>query len=182
MIIFLKELRVRKNKAWGKFWSLNNVFKNKKSSLKSKMKILESCIMPVLSYGCQTWSLTKTQTSKLQSTQRAMERKIMGIRLKDRVSNRKLRESTQSKGIGAAIKKLKFKYARHMFRMREEKWNRITTNWTPWGNKRGRGRLKTKWRDEIRNRVGASWKSITQDREKWWRIGEAYAREWADFM
>ena len=42
-----KEVRVRKNKARGKFWSLNKVFKNEKLSLKSKMKILESCIMPV---------------------------------------------------------------------------------------------------------------------------------------
>jgi len=92
-----KELKIRRIKAWGKFWSLNKISKNKKLGLKSKVKILDSCILPVLSYGSQTWSLTKVQTQKLQKTQRAMERKIMGIRLRDKISNRELREKTGSK-------------------------------------------------------------------------------------
>ena len=43
-----KKLKVRKNKAWGEFWSLKNVLKTNKLKLKTKMKILESCVLPVL--------------------------------------------------------------------------------------------------------------------------------------
>ena len=149
-----KELQVRKNKAWGKFWQLKKIFKNKKLNLKMKIKILESCVLPVLSYGAQTWSLTKSQTIKLQNTQRAMERKILGIRLPDKVSNRAVREKTQSKDIGAMVKKLKFRYAGHMYREKELRWNRIATDWTSYEETRGRGRPKYRWRDEIRNQVG----------------------------
>ena len=99
-----KELKKRTSKAWGKFWSLNKVFKNRKLGLKLKIKMLESCVLPVLSYGSQTWSLTKEQTVKLQKTQRAMERRILGIKLRDKVSKRNIRETTQSRDIGVTIK------------------------------------------------------------------------------
>ena len=33
-------------------------------SLKLKIKILQSCIIPVLLYGCQTWALTAVQKSR----------------------------------------------------------------------------------------------------------------------
>ena len=76
---------------------------NKRMSTKSKIKILESCTLPVMHYGAQTCSLTKTQTSKSQTTQGAMERKIMGIRISDKISNSKLRSRTQSTDVGNEI-------------------------------------------------------------------------------
>ena len=54
-----KELKARNEPAWKSYWALINVYKNKKLAIKTKMKILESCTIPVLSYGSQTWSLTK---------------------------------------------------------------------------------------------------------------------------
>ena len=106
----------------------------------------QSCV-----YGAQTWSLTKAQTEKLQSTQRAMERKILDIGKSDKIS-----------------KRLKFKYAGYMYREKEGRWNKIAKDWTPYEGKRGRGRPSTRWRDEIRNRVGRIWKRITGDiRDQW---------------
>ena len=85
-----KELEARKNKAWGESWSLKNVFENRKLNLKAKIRVVESCVLSVLCYGAQTWSywsLTKAQTEKLQNTQRTMERKILDIRKRDKISN-----------------------------------------------------------------------------------------------
>ena len=74
-----KEIRRRRSKAWAKYWSLRGIFKSK-MSVKAKIKILESCVMPVLTYGAETWALTLTQTRSLQKTQRAMERAILNVR------------------------------------------------------------------------------------------------------
>jgi len=52
----------RKKNAWRSFWSLMNAFKNRE-----KM-VWKSCILPILTSGAQTWSLTE------RMTQRAMER------------------------------------------------------------------------------------------------------------
>ena len=55
-----KELQARKKKAWTGFWQLKQVFKSN-IMIKSKVKILESCVLPILTYGAQTWVLTKSQ-------------------------------------------------------------------------------------------------------------------------
>ena len=67
-----KELQVRRKKAWKGYWALRQVFKSK-MQLTSKIRILDSCIIPSLIYGAQTWSLTKSQARSLQITQRSME-------------------------------------------------------------------------------------------------------------
>jgi hypothetical protein len=52
-----KEIQARKRKAWSGYWSLKQIFKGN-VQIKSKTKILDSCVMPILAYGAQTWSLT----------------------------------------------------------------------------------------------------------------------------
>ena len=49
--------------------------------------MLDRCVLTVLSYGAETGSLTKTQTMQIQKIQGAMERRIMEIRMKDKVGN-----------------------------------------------------------------------------------------------
>ena len=44
---------------------------------------MDQCILPTMTYGCQTWSLNKQMTNKLRTAQRAMERKMLDLKLKD---------------------------------------------------------------------------------------------------
>ena len=39
-----------------------------------------------MTYGCETWSLSTTQLEKLVTTQRKMERIMIGVTVKDRKS------------------------------------------------------------------------------------------------
>ena len=64
------------------------------------MKILEKCILLVLIYDSQTWTLTRRQAQKLLTTQRAMERNITGIKIRDKVGNVKVNRLTRSNGVG----------------------------------------------------------------------------------
>ena len=50
--------------------------------------------MPIMTYGCQTWSLTKELSSKLQTTQRSMKRKMLNIRLQDKLPCTTIRQKT----------------------------------------------------------------------------------------
>lgn len=58
--------------------------------LSSKIKILESNVMPVLCYGAETWALTKNQVNSLQKTQRSMERNVLRLSLKDKMRNEEM--------------------------------------------------------------------------------------------
>ena len=40
-----------------------------------KTQVMDQCLLPTMTYGCQTWSLNKQMTNKVRTAQRAMERK-----------------------------------------------------------------------------------------------------------
>jgi hypothetical protein len=67
---------------------------DRKLPISLKTKVFNQCIMPVLSYGSETWSTTKRLETKLQVTQRAMERIIVGVSKRDKITNINLRKMT----------------------------------------------------------------------------------------
>ena len=51
--------------------------------LSSQIKVLNSCVTPILAYRVQIWSLIKAQAKGLQFAQKWMERRILGMKRKD---------------------------------------------------------------------------------------------------
>ncbi len=171
------ELKVRKAKAWKAFWAQKTILKGK-MALKTKIKILESTVYPVLTYGAQTWACTVNQIQKLGTTQHSMLRNILGIRLKDKTSNSEIFSKTKTKNLIMVIKKLKLKYAGHVARESKYKWNKLATFWIPSNGKRKQGRPSKRWADELVAVAGPNWKNEAQDRRKWAALTEkAYTQE-----
>ena len=133
-----KELKIRRANAWKAFWAQRKILLSK-MKLSTKMRIFNSTILPIMSYGSQTWATTKKQLKKLNTTLHSMLRKILGIRLKDKVSLAKIRAKTKFKNITIITKKLKYLYAGHVQRSDEERWNKILTNWFPHTGGQGGG-------------------------------------------
>ena len=61
-----KEVNKRITLAWKKFWSLKIILKGPFSNY-HKSQIFNSCIIPTLSYGAQTWALTKKKRKQTES-------------------------------------------------------------------------------------------------------------------
>ncbi|XP_045445704.1 uncharacterized protein LOC123653764 [Melitaea cinxia] len=61
--------------SWETFGRLLRVFT-------SKTKVFEQCILPVLIYGAETWTLTRALVHKFKVAQSAMEQAILGVFLK----------------------------------------------------------------------------------------------------
>jgi len=139
------ELSRRINQTWKNFWGLREIYKGK-MSINTKAKILESCTIPVLTYGAQTCAPTSKQMERLRVTVRAMERSMMGIKLKDKKKNENIRELTGLKDVGETVDGLKWKYAGHLARMDKTRWCRISNEWIPRDKKRERGRPATRWK------------------------------------
>ena len=53
--------------------------------------------------------------------------------------------------------------------MKNTRWAKITSEWTPRDGKRLRGRPKRRWRDDIEEAVGSQWMRTAQDTGKLWR-------------
>ncbi len=167
-----KELGARIKSGWKNYWALRSIYKSKISKA-TKTKIWEKCTLPALTYGAQTWALTKTNIKKLQASQRAMERSWLGIKKKDKIKSMDIRKTTEVKDIAYKVKKLKWKFAGHISRKKENTWAKIMEEWVPIWRKRPRGRPITRWRDEIVKEVGPMWKWLARNRRLWKVHGEA---------
>ena len=58
---------------------------------------------------------------------------------------------------------IKWRWAGHVARMRDNRWTVRVTDWILYGKKRNRGRPKKRWRDQLPER----WKQQAQNRKKW---------------
>ncbi len=85
-------IRERISNAWKAFWANNIIWKSKMKN-EQKAKVLGSCVMPTLTYGTQTWSLTKRQMQRRISTQNSMLKNILEIRRRDKIARHNVQNS-----------------------------------------------------------------------------------------
>ncbi|CAG9834789.1 unnamed protein product [Diabrotica balteata] len=78
---------------WAAFGRLNSIFKSS-IPVFLKRKVFNQDVLPVLTYGAETLTLIKTTIDKIRLTQRAMERSIIGITIRDKVPNIEIRRRT----------------------------------------------------------------------------------------
>lgn len=158
-----KELRRRIQNAWKGFWKLKTYLTSRSLPMKLKARIFNMCIVPILTYGCQTWSFTKRQRSRMETTQRRMERRMLNKTWKDKIRNEDLKKRSQVVDVAEQTIKLKFKWAGHLMRRRDDRWTKRITEWRPRDGKRSRGRQKTRWRDAL----PTNYQRLAQDRGLW---------------
>ena len=94
-----------------------------------KRKVFNQCVLPAMTYGCQTWSLTKALVKKLETSQRAMERRMLNVKLTDRIRNTTTRQRTRVTDIVQYVTNTKWKWAGHIARMKDNRWTIGSTEW-----------------------------------------------------
>ncbi|KAI8427201.1 hypothetical protein MSG28_014804 [Choristoneura fumiferana] len=102
-----------------------------------------------MTYGAETWSLTVGLLERLKVTQRAMERAMLGVSLRDRIRNTEIRRRTKVTDIAGKICKLKWQWAGHIARRTDNRWGRKVLEWRPRTGRRSVGRPPTRWTDDI---------------------------------
>lgn len=168
-----KEVNARINSAWKKYWSLKEIFKNKKISLPTKRRIFDICVSPTLTYGCQTWAISEKTIRKIKVCQNKMLRSLLNITWKDKMTLEEIYSRTKVADVTRTIKSLKWSWAGHMVR-KNEGWDKLSTEWIPIDKKRKVGRQKTRWADDIRKIAGITWETKGRNRVEWYRLGEIY--------
>lgn len=167
------EVERRVKQTWVKYWNNKEIFKSDMPT-KLKKRVMDSCLIPCLTYACQTWKFTNAIKNKITTCQRGMERSMLSIKKIQKIKHNIIR--TQTKAIDALnySQKLKWKWAGHIARMKDLRWTNIVTSWKGPPGKRRRGRPYTRWEDDIKRITGPKWQQIAQDREKWKALEEAF--------
>lgn len=69
------EIEKRIKSTWNKYCGLNDIFKSNLPQA-IKTKVMNSSLLPCLTYGCQTWKFTAETRKKISVCQRGLERSI----------------------------------------------------------------------------------------------------------
>ena len=144
-----------------------------------KRKVFNQRVLPAMTYGCQTWSHTQALVKKLETSQRAMERKMLNVKLKGRIWNTIIRQRTRVTDIVQYATHIKWKWDGHIARMKDNRWTIRCTEWQIKGEKSVE-RPKHRWRDDIVGQQGAVWTRTAKDRESWRTLAEGYLLQWKD--
>ncbi|GBP81972.1 LINE-1 reverse transcriptase homolog [Eumeta japonica] len=88
------EVERRVNITWKKFWSLKEILKSD-MTIRMKAKVMYTCLLPSLTYACQTWKFTRTVKNKITSCQRSMERCILKIKKIQKIRHTDIRQKTK---------------------------------------------------------------------------------------
>jgi hypothetical protein len=169
----MNEVKRRISAGWGAFSKYRDILKSK-MPMCLKRKLYNQCIQPAMTYGSQTWALNKRMQSKMQTTQRAMERAMIGVTMRDRKTNEWVREQTGLRDIKLVTSKLKWQWAGHIARLPDNRWTKTVTEWIPLEGKRKQARPKLRWEDEIRKCAGVTWMRVAANRVEWKRHEEAF--------
>ena len=144
-----------------------------------KRKVFNQCVLPALTYRCQTWFLTKALVKKFETSQRPKERKMLNVKLKDRIRSTIIRQRTRVPDIVQYVINTKWKWAGHILRMKDNRWTIRSTEWQIKGV-RSVGRPKRRWRDDIVGQQGAVWTRTAKDKERWKTLAEGCFLQWKD--
>ena len=91
-----EEIYARIRAAWSCFGKSKEILQDKQLPISLKKQVMDQCILPTMTYGCQTWSLNKQMANKLRTAQRAMERKMLDLKLKDKIPCSEIRKEQRS--------------------------------------------------------------------------------------
>ncbi|KAI8522203.1 hypothetical protein Bbelb_019570 [Branchiostoma belcheri] len=163
----LPEIKRRITLGWAAFGRVDNIMRSKKASVRLKRNVFNQYILPVMTYGSETWALTSTQMEMLRVAQRKMERIMLGITLRDRKRNSWIRLQTGVTDIITAVNTAKHRWAGHVARLQDNRWTLRATEWTPREWRRRRGRPCTRWRDSLVQHLGPAWPRYARLRREW---------------
>ncbi|CAK1582477.1 unnamed protein product [Parnassius mnemosyne] len=136
---FDQEVNRRIQLGWVTFGKLRRIFS---SGIPQNLKtrLYNQCVLPVMTYGTKMWSFTTGRMRKLNVAQRAMERAMLGVSLRDKLRNEGIRSRTRVTDIAQPISKLKWQWAGHISRRTDNRWGRKVFEWQPRTDRRSVGR------------------------------------------
>jgi hypothetical protein len=120
------EIKSRLNSGNACYHSVQNLLSSLFISKNLKIKIYKTVILPVVLYGCKTWSITLREEHRLRVFEKRMLRRIFGPKREEdewwrKLHNDELHSLYSSPNIVRVIKSRKMRWAGYVERMGERR-------------------------------------------------------------
>jgi hypothetical protein len=150
-----EEIKSRLNSGNACYHSVQSLLSSRLLSRNVKVKIYRTIILPVVLYGCETWSLTLRQEHRLRVFENRVLRRIFGPNRDEvtgewrKLHNEEIHNLYSSPDIIRQVRSRRMRWAGHVARMGEERKVYKVLVGKPEGN-RPLGRPRRRWEDGIR--------------------------------
>uniref|UniRef100_A0A803TAN8 Reverse transcriptase domain-containing protein n=1 Tax=Anolis carolinensis TaxID=28377 RepID=A0A803TAN8_ANOCA len=148
---------------------LDKILKSRDITLATKVRIVKAMVFPIVTYGCESWTIRKAERKKIDAFELWCWRKILRVPWTARRSNQSiLQEIMPDCSLEGKILEAKLKYFGHIMR-RQESLQKIMML-GKLEEKRKSGRPRARWMDGILEVTGSTLKelgAVTADRELW---------------
>ena len=150
---------------------------------RTKIRIFKSLVLPVLLYGCETWTLNSDLKRRIDAFGNKCLRRIMGYRWYDYVSNQRLLRETDSRPITCIVRERQLRLYGHVARYPEvDPAHRVVSvrDNPVWRRPRGRpqlswlGQVDESCQELLRMGRGPAWRLARRNPRVWRRrVGDA---------
>ena len=167
-----KEIQRRIMAGWAAYANHRDILESN-LAICLKRQVYNSCVLPAMTLWCRDLDTDQT------STEQTCGRTYQNGRECAQQTNIWVREKTKVIDIINTVRQMKWSWAGHINRLKDDRWTSRVTTWRPYDKKIRQERPAKRWRDDLDIIIYWSdtiWQRKAQNRVIWRRHAEAFAQ------
>ena len=137
--------------------NIDRILKSRDITLLTKVHTVKAMVFPVVMYGCENWTIKKTECRKTDAFELWCWRRLLRVSWTARRSNQSiLKEIRPQRSLEVLMLKLKLQYFGHLMRTTDSLKNTLMPG------KRRRGRQRMRWLDGITDSTDMSMSKLRE--------------------